>query len=187
MSSDGPSIADFWALLWGDEASWHEVSLLDDGRRVTCWIPCHHRERLTRLLDAEDCKVSAVPRRRKDDLSYGPAHMLWAYLSKPESCARLQRFDPAPTLVWREGRSSRRWVAWSLSRPISGAWIQKATERLAHALGGLRRAASPSTLIASPFSGKWWAEHWKPETYTARQIVGHLRDAPDPHAWKKAA
>jgi len=177
----------FWALLWGDEHSRHEVHLRQDGERVVCWIPCHHQGRLTRLLDSDECFVSAVPRRRPDTLSWGPAHMLWSSLSKPEHCQRLERFQPAPTLVWRDRRSSRRWAAWSLSRPLSPQFVQQATERLAHHLGGLRRAASPEALIASPFSGHWAVEFHTPETYTAREVVGQLRDAPDPHQWKAMA
>jgi hypothetical protein len=178
----------FWALLWGDGEHRHEVQLRYEGERVVCWIPCHHRERLTRLLDYEDCFVSAVPRgRRHDSLSWGPAHMLWAFFSRPDSCRRLERFRPAPTLVWREGRSSRRWAAWGLSAPLSPAFVQQATERLSHYLGGLRKAGRPDALIASPFSGRWAVEFHQPETYTPRQIVGGLRDAPDPHQWKAAA
>lgn len=177
-----------WMLLGGDEHHRHEVHLRHEGRPVVCWIPCHQRDRLLRLLDSEDCWVSAIPRRRRyDPLTWGPAHHLWVSLSKPDSCSRLERFSPAPTFVWRDARSSRRWASWALQAPLSPAFVQRATERLAHHLGGLRRAALPEALIASPFTSRWSMEFHCPETYPARQIVGHLRDAPDPHAWKAAA
>lgn len=182
------SPADLWLLLHPDRLGYrHEVHLTDD-EPVVCWVPCEQRDRLTRLLDAHDCYVSAIPRaRRHDDLSWGDAPMLWVHLTKPDSCLRLQRFRPAPTFVWRDNRSSRRWVAWSLTRPLSARFVKQATERLAHALGGVRRDAAPEALIASPFSDRWQLEYEGLGIYTPRQVVGHLHDAPNPDAWKAAA
>jgi hypothetical protein len=179
---------DFWALLWGDDSRRHEVHLRHDGQPVVCWIPCHHRGRLVRLLDAEDCYVSAIPRNLKGDhLTYGNAHLIWAALTKPDSGRRLERFRPGPTLVWRQARSSHRFAAWSLSVPLSPRFIEQATGRISNHLGGTRHAGLPEALLPSPYSGKWTIEFSQPETYTPRQVVGDLRDAPDRHAWRRAA
>lgn len=182
--TDDPGL---WPLLWGSERHVHEVHLHHDGLPGIAWVPCPERARLLHLLHYDYAKVSAVPRTRADSLCWAEAHHLWVHLSKPVSGARLARFAPAPTLVWRDGRSSRRWASWALTRPLRGAWVQRATERLSTALGGLRKMAAPSTLIDSPFSGNWAIEFVYPEAYSAAQIVGQLRDAPEPFDWRAAA
>ena len=181
--------ADLWLLLFTEPSYRHEIHLRAPERNpAACWIPVEQKVRFERLLDADDCWVSAIPRRiRYDDLSWGDASMLWALLPSPASCTKLERFQPTPTFVWREGRSSRRVAVWSLSRPLRARFVLQATERLAHALGARRKAASPSALIPSPFSGRWAPEFESLGVYTPRQIVGGLRDAPDPNAWKAAA
>ena len=178
---------DLWVLLWGSELHVHEVHLRHDGEPVCCWIPCHHRDRLLRLLDAPDCWVSAVPRRYYKPFDFDSAHLLWAQLQTPESCRCLEAFSPTPSLVWRSGRSANRWAAWGLSQPLRRPWIQQATERLAHALKARRRAARPQTLMPSPFSDNWAVEFAEPEIYTPRQVVGHLIDAPPPYDWRAKA
>lgn len=173
----------FWLLLWGRDSELHEVKLPE----ATCWIPCPNQRALIRLLDAPGCTLSLVPRTQQDSLSWGDSHLLWCHLRTSEAEQELERFRPAPTAVLREGRTQHRWALWSLSRPLCGSWIQRGNDRINHRLRGLRRDGNPEALMPSPFSDRWSTEFWWPAVYTAKAVVGHLREAPDPNGWKRAA
>jgi hypothetical protein len=173
-----------WALLWGDSGQFHELRI----GAATCWVPCVKRRPFMRLIDQPDTRVSFVPRTEQHPMALGPAWVLWVRLERPACAQALARLPIGPTLVVREGRSSRRWALWSLSRPLRGAWITQANERLAYALKGRRGAADASTLMPSPFSpGKAFVEYESRNVYPAREIVGRLRDAPDADGWRAAA
>jgi hypothetical protein len=180
-----------WALLWGDGGQFHELRIA----HAPCWIPCAQRRPFARLLRMDDVTISLVPRTEHDALSLGAASVLWARLESPACADALARLPVGPTLVVREGGSSRRWALWALSRPLSGAWITQANERLAHALHGRRGAADASALFPSPFTRltgkarpvKVYAEYESDSYTTARQIVGRLRDAPAADGWRQAA
>jgi hypothetical protein len=181
-----------WAILWGDAGQFHEVRI----GMARCWVPTHQRRAFTRLLNADDCFVSCVPRAHKDDLSWAASHVLWARLEKPACADRLARFRVPPTLVIREFGSNRRTVLWALSRPLEGRWVVTATERLAHHLQGRRTNARPSALIPSPFTRltlgrqrpcRCFIEYESDSYATPREIVGHLPDAPDLKDWRAAA
>ena len=181
-----------WSVLWGDGGQYHEVSLAGQ----TCWVPCVRGDVLARLLHADDCQVSMVPRTDKHPFALGAAWVLWARLEVPECAQRLERFRVGPTLVAREGASSRRTALWALSEPLEGSWINRATERLSYALKGRRGAADASALMVSPFTRlttrrakpqRVWIEYQSDTYATARQIVGGLPDAPAADGWKTAA
>ena len=83
-----------------------------------------------------------------------------------------------------------------MSQLLSGDWVTRATERLAHHLKGRRNAADASALIPSPFTritvgrskpSKVYIEFESETIATARQIVGGLRDAPAKDGWRAAA
>jgi hypothetical protein len=119
-----------------------------------------------------------------DALSWGESWVLWCHLRTREAEQQLERFRPAPTIVIREGETYERWALWGLSRPLSGSFIQRGNDRINHRLRGLRRDGRPETLMPSPFTGRMRTEFETTETFSPRQIVGHLREAPDPNAWK---
>lgn len=182
---------EFWALLWGADGDFHELRVEHAGRLATLWIPCVQQRAVVRMLTGP-CEISLVPRFERHELSFHHAHLLWCRLQTGDATRRLERFQPGPTLVIREGMTVRRWALWALSVPLRGPWIERATERLSYALHGLRRAANPSTLIPTPFAAsdeprRPWIEYETSVSYTPRDVVGQLRDAPDPQAWKNAA
>lgn len=180
-----------WALLWGDSGQFHELHVA----HATCWVPCQDRRRFARLLGDDDVTVSLVPRTDRDALALGSAHVLWARLESPACATGLAQLPVSPSLVVREGGSSRRWALWALSRPLSGDWITQANERISFALKGRRGAADASACFPSPFTRlthkarpvKLYAEYESGSYATARQIVGRLRDAPATDGWKVAA
>lgn len=182
----------FWSLLWGQPGQLHEVHV----GRDCVWVPVEQRRTLMRYIDVDDASISAVPRANASDLSWAQAWVLWARLETPEGAARLAKMRVAPTLVIREGGSSRRTALWALSRPLEGDWIVKATERLAHALKGRRSAAAPAALIPFPLTrltvgrarpSQCFVEYESESRATAREIVGGLRDAPELYDWRRAA
>lgn len=187
------SPADFWALLWGPGL--HEIQCSYSEGTARIWMPCDRRRPFARILRADDCYVSAVPRESRDSFSIGDAHVLWARLDRPEAGERLGKVPLAPTLVLREGRSSRRYALWALSRPLSGEWIDRANARLSHACRGRRGAGEATQLVLSPFTRITTAARpvpieieYESDTYaTARQIVGRLPDAPATDGWRQAA
>lgn len=187
LSSDN-----LWSILWGDGGQYHEVRLAGQ----TTWVACERGDILARLLRADDCEVSMVPRTDKHPFALGRAWVLWARLEAPECARRLECLRVGPTLVAREGASSRRTVLWALSEPLDGPWITRATERLSWALKGRRSAADASALVLSPFTRvtvrrkkpqRVWIEYQSDSYATARQIVGALADAPAADGWKAAA
>lgn len=169
-----------WLLIWGRDSDLHEVELPE----ATCWIPCPQKRALLRLLGSPGCAVSLVPRTQRDSLSWGESHLLWCHLRTAEAERNLERFRPAPTAVLREGETLHRWALWSLSRPLSGSFIQRGNDRINHRLRGLRRAGRPETLM--PCGETTTVEWWWPQVLTPRQVVGHLREAPDPYQWKRS-
>lgn len=187
------SPSDFWAMLWGPGL--HEIQCNHADGQAHVWLPSDRRRAFERLLTMDDCFVSAVPRRHEDSYTLGAAHVLWARLERPECAERLARLPAHPTLVVREGRSSRRFAFWALSRPLSGDWIDRANGRLAYALKGRRRAGDAAQLVLSPFTRltsatrpvKVYVEYESDTYTTARQIVGTLPDAPALDGWKAAA
>lgn len=175
-------------LLWQDDCM-HELIVRHDGRPVRIWIPCESYRAFERMLGAEDAQISVVPRTEAKSWATGQAPVVWAALQTGNAVKALERFRPAPTLVLRAGRTQLRWALWALSKPLWGAFIEQATERLSYALHGLRRAASSETLIPSPFTAidgrRIWTEFSEPAVYTARQVVGHLKDAPPRDGWRR--
>ena len=180
---------ELWAILWGQAGQYHEVR----AGVARCWIPCENRRAFERLLTADDCFVSCVPRADQSDLSWADSHILWARLEQPACVQRLERFRVPPTLVIREFGSNRRTVLWALSRPLSGPYLVRATERLSHHLQGRRSHARPSALFPSPWTRLTMGRkrpcrtfiEYESDTYaTPREIVGHLPDAPDLKDWR---
>jgi hypothetical protein len=178
-------------MLWQDGCH-HELHRSYEGRPIAIWIPCERYRAAARQLDAPDCRISLVPRTEKDKpWMTGRAPVVWVALQTRPATQALERFRPAPTFVLRAGRSSFRWAVWALSRPLWGAYIEQATQRLAYHLRGLRKAASVEALLPAPWAivdgRQIWIEFEQPETFTARQVVGHLRDAPPIDTWRRRA
>lgn len=180
---------DFGFMLWQDDCL-HEIRRESEGKMVTLWIPCRSYRAFARQLAAPEAQISVVPRQdRGKSWTTGRAPVVWAALQSSESRQALERFRPARNTTVGAGRTQLRWALWALSVPLWGSFIEQAAERLAYALRGLRRAASPETMIPAPFTvlgrRQIYIEFEQPEIFTARQVVGHLRDAPPPYDWRR--
>jgi hypothetical protein len=182
------SPAAFCALLWGEPDAIFELTAYS-GERIQLWIPCRSQARLRRALHIPDCYVSGVARREENTYALTRAHMLWVRLERGECGARLARFQPAPTLVIREGATARRWAYWALSDPLHGFAVDEANQRLAWAWRGRRAVAAATTLVLSPFTrlqhGDPFCEFESTTISTPGQIVGRLPDPPPADAWRE--
>lgn len=124
------------------------------------------------------------------------ARVLWARVEGKQEAARLRAFRPSPTLVFREGESSRMVGLWVLRRPLRYEPLVRANRRLAHALFAPKKWSAPEFMFPLPGSclrdGRRrpvpvHVEFFDPGgLFTARQVVGALKDAPDPNAWREA-
>lgn len=188
---------------WG--GGWIPVDLARPGHRIQIWIPVEDSlvrtgQRLADFVQHRDETYSdeiriGLPRRERGWGTASPSSVLWAATETPDQVKALQRFRPAPTLVLREGSSSRRMALWALERPLAWEWCVRANKRIAHRLRAPKKFADPD-LFAVPAPGTCLhlgrarpapvsVELLEPVAYTARAVVGRLKDAPDPQAWRR--
>jgi hypothetical protein len=176
-----------WAHGEGWRSYWHEA------------VPHSDRELEGFVRYAEercDREVRLSLPRSKRGLQYvARAACLWAVTEGKDPAKKLARFRPAPTIVLREGTSSRLWAIWALNNPAAHEHIVRANKRIAHRLGTAKKWADPDALLV-PAPGSCLREGrarpcpvvvaaLQPTFHTMRQIVGQLRDAPDPMAWRE--
>lgn len=136
----------------------------------------------------------ARPRRRWGSCLHFP--VLWVRVEqKPaaealRACARRTSQIPMPTVVLREGSSSRYTAFWALRQPVrSYEEVTRWNERLSFALGGRRGAAHPDRFSFAPPGSVIRREGKRPcvvtaahvgmATYSVADVVDRLRDAPD--------
>ena len=141
--------------------------------------------------------VNVLPCRRAGRyLERVPSSLLWVRTESGRAASRLRSFRPAPTVVIREGASVRYVAFWALSDPLEGDWLDRANRRLAHALDCPKKHAStaftfqlPGTILRAGRSRPLPVElvRYEPEVLSAREVVGRLREAPDPDAWRAHA
>lgn len=173
-----------WALLIGRGEGDHAVrARLDDGAMHTLWSPVVDRERFAWLAGLPDSDVHAAPRRDRDQGAAEHSLCLWVRIASGKSVEALKRFRPAPTLVLRWPGTVQHVAFWSLDRALDPHYTFQANKRLAYALGCKQKSGDP---WAFRFEPGWPVEFEQPEVYTARQVVGALKDPPEPK-WKQAA
>jgi hypothetical protein len=149
-----------------------------------------------RLSEDRDVRLGAGSRRGRGFGTCGQAAVLWARVESKREAVNLERFRPVPTLVLREGASCRRVALWSLRRPLSYDWLVRANRRIAHKLFAPKKWAEPEFAFPAPGSclrvGRSrpvpiHVEHFEASIFHPREVVGALRDAPDPDAWREKA
>lgn len=192
--------ADLWAMLATEDGTSFEFWFRPDpdwyfGEPTWGGISCDVAdERAFASYCAEgDCSVSLIPRHPGAPAEpgwrdLGRSSVLWCRVDSGASVQRLERFKPQPTIVVREGSSVRHLALWWLATSISAEHVEQANRRLAHALGVVSKkwcrpgfmAHPPGTVLMSV--GKRpavvHASHVSTDRFTARDVVGHLRDAP---------
>lgn len=164
-----------------------------EGRSTLCTgvlIPSESPRAVDRVMRIRESMVGLVPRRPG-----GGFERTWCVWARCESAAHaeaLARFRPGPTLVIREGRSVKRTAVWHLSKPMHIGWCEKANLRIAYRLRTPRKWAAPESMFYAPgcslSTGKpVWVEHSGEGSLSARAVVGHLADPPEPKRWREVA
>jgi hypothetical protein len=173
-----------------------------DGERESIWPRAaagelaHYVELLEGMNADVECSMLR-PRRRWGTSAKVP--VLWARLDGGKRPANvLRRFRPVPTFVVREGATTRYVALWALREPVKG-WEEHVrwNKRLAHHLGVPKKHAEPDGFYVPLPGSVLRAGRSRPvpvlaarvgiETYSVEQVVGRLRDAPDPDSWREAA
>lgn len=140
-----------------------------------------------------DVTVSAGLRCREGFGSCDSARVLWARVEGKREAQALARFRPVPSIVLREGSTSRYVALWQLRNPLGYEWLVRANRRIAHKLFAPKKWVAPEFEFAVPGSclraGRSRpvpvrVESLSDVVYTPRQVVGALKEAPDPAAWR---
>lgn len=153
---------------------------------------------VTRMCEDREVLLAAAARPRRGFGSCGSTAVLWARVEGKKDAQALARFRPRPTLLLREGSTSRYVAVWSLRRPLSYDWMVRGNKRIAHKLFAPKKwAGDAEFMFPCPGSclrvGRARAvpvrlERFDPAAlYVARDVVGKLKDAPDPNAWRAPA
>lgn len=149
---------------------------------------------LERMSVDREVRVS-VGARAERGCEFGDwSRVLWARVESKKDAAELARFRPAPTLLLREGSTHRMVALWSLWRPLPHEWIVRANRRIAHRLGAPKKWADPQFSFPVPGSClrvdrqrpvPVHVERFEPVVFRPREVVGALREAPNPRAWRE--
>ena len=121
---------------------------------------------------------------------------LWVVVSGGDQNDRLRRFRPYPSMVLREGGSSRRTALWLLERPLHYADALRANKRIAYRLRAVQKHADPDGFVV-PCPGSFLrAGRARPvpiivtrlvaDSWRSRDLVGRLKDPPVADGWRKA-
>jgi hypothetical protein len=187
-----PSTIDLWAMLAGAERGYLALSS-PAYEGAPNFIPVTSPRRFCRAVESlaytGDLEVCAVPmveaRWREPDYS----NVLWLECDTPKARAALEAFQPAPTLVLAAG--ARRVALWALSRGLDRHWTERLNKRIAHHVGAPKKHCSPYWMFSPPGTvlreGKARPVvvetlSWTGALYGAKQVAGHLEEAPDPRA-----
>jgi hypothetical protein len=190
-----------WGGGWAELTTWHAMEdrvkpfWLDLGRPAAA-------QRLAELVRDVDERWSAeirltLPRRSLHFGTVSRAGCLWAQTKDPKQVKALERFRPLPTMVLREGGSSRRLALWLLDEQLPYQWALRANKRIAYRLRTVLKTGDPDELRV-PLPGTCLrqgktrpvpvvVERLEMESFRARQVVGRLKDPPEVPWWEQAA
>lgn len=187
-----------WGALAGNGKGFYHLRWAQQGVWRNHWLPVTDRRKfgLARGVgeDAET-ELFLVPRAKAETRFAGQGSVLWVRVEGVKQMNALLAFRPAPTIIVREGASSRATAVWALGKPLGPDWVLRGSERLAHCLGAARKWCDPdSATLNVPGSclrdGRVRpvpvvVESCTDMLYSARDVVGRLKEAPDRDAWRE--
>jgi hypothetical protein len=196
---DYPRVLERLFFATSTPKGYHEILWHEDGRRVRHDVGTGELDRYLGLIEylgeTEEVRVSLVPRPERGWGTASRSNVLWVRAESKRQLEALRRLQARPTIVLREGGNMGYLAIWELEAPIGYDQTVRWNKRLAHAIRAPKKYAEPEELFVPPGaclrdgrarpvpivfaggSGRVWA----PE-----QVVGRLRDAPDPEAWRKS-
>lgn len=130
----------------------------------------------------------------------------WVVTEGKAATTRLERFWPQPSLILREGASSRRTSFWPLNFEVKWKGLNRGNRMLAYAIGAVQKHGEPERLeFAAPGTclrvGRKRpvpvvVERLEVDTFDPLAVIGRrhdgrrwhplLREPPDPDAWRQA-
>jgi len=103
---------------------------------------------LVRALDEEydDEVLLGLPVNRRGSEHVDTLSVLWARIEGEKQLQFAKKHRPLPSMILQEGTSTRRWLIWSLDRPVPWGVALESNRRLAYAFRGVQKHADPDTL-----------------------------------------
>lgn len=182
-------------LLLGWESPWIPVYGHADARTADLWHQASQRNAsavLHALCDRREGACVGPGQRTTQDGGPTSLTILWARVQGSEQEKRAHRFRPLPTLVLREGSSTRRLLIWALTAPLRYEDCYAANRRIAYRLGAKQKDGRPEFLrIPAPGqpAGRGTVDVTRLEgvAYVPGDVVGRLKDPPEPKWERRAA
>lgn len=172
----------------GDKRTWHRCG---NGRGL---------ERIVRMWDERWSEEMLLRLPEPDTKGRGPfgATVLWARVEGKDQLARARRFRPLPTIVLREGSSSRRLLMWALDEWGDYFDVEKANKRIAYRLHAKQcdglperlRVPAPGTClrIGRTRPVPVVVARLEPVRFSINAVAGRLKDPPPQRMpWEIAA
>lgn len=128
-----------WREGRGDHSNYFDMATASAARRLA---------RFVREVDERySCQVLlGVPAAKRAKGGVGTATAFWVRVEGTVQNRWLAGFQPQPTIVLREGSSSRRWAVWALEHPVRWVGVDRANRRLAHRMRAPKKWAEPERL-----------------------------------------
>lgn len=184
------------SAFWG---GWLPIRLGSWGQFEMCWRrgPSQDLAGLVRYLDEHHADTielgiprERIPKRPEED-GVGRCSILWTRVAGTDQLERARRFRPLPSMVLQEGTSSRRWLIWSLDRPVGYFDAVERNRRLAYAFGAVQKFGNPDEAwLAAPGTCVRSGSRPVPVRVTrlstdsyGPQITDRLKEPPDKLAW----
>lgn len=186
-------------LVLAGHCEWMMSKAFDaDGREKRMWTRPGSGE-LVGLVERADFHLSQEvrlgpgrPKIKRSIVDY--LGCLWVRTDSKAAAARLARFRPEPSVVLREGVSSRFWALWWLDRLWNADVILRANERISYNVGAPRKGASPDELWVPAPGSCLRVGRTRPapvavvsapgHLWKIQQVTKRLKDAPDRNAWR---
>ena len=151
-------------------------------------------ERVRALADRGDVFIGAAPRVRRQGSADAieRSWALWVDLDQPDALARLEAFEPAPSIVLMTGSPGHALALWPLRHALTPAHLVRANRRLAHALAGDLAATDLARIVRVPQTANFKSDppasvecvRLELAVFEARDVVGKR---PDPPSTRPAA
>jgi hypothetical protein len=182
-------------LLAFQGAGVFDVSAMGESRWLTTRFVRRTLQACEHFVWEREPSVNVLPYRRVGHyLERIPTSILWARTENGKAASLLRSFKPQPHVVLREGSTIRYVAMWALSDPLEGDYLDRALRRIAHHLTGPKKHCAldfrfylPGTILRAGRSRPLPVElvRFEPGVLKPREVVGHLKEAPDPEAWKR--
>jgi len=143
-------------LILGWRHPWLPLEIRNPERSYTFWHQCGDGRRLAKVVADVDTKTDdevtiGLPQARQGGGVMG-ASVLWCRVQTREQYRRAGAFRPLPTLVIREGNTTRRLLIWALREWLDYFDVEELNKRIAYKIGAVQKYGLPEE-FACPAPG----------------------------------